>query len=176
MGDRNVGPPIPRRNSYLFREVVDAEDGAALVTSGNNQSDLNSWHRPRYNLNQKRFPLARNRGYIDLSLADQPVNYSVLSNCTHDNRVTPEIGRGIGNTRRAASDPRHVRLKISRCTRHTPVIIRVYIDARERLPVRNGKAATVGNVLHVTGLANRKTIWSQKGEKQGKQNHPAERP
>ena len=34
---RHVSPPVPRRHTYLLRQLIDAEHGATLVAAGNHQ-------------------------------------------------------------------------------------------------------------------------------------------
>ena len=40
--DGHVSPPIPRRDTYLLRQFVDAKYGAALITTSNHQLVANS--------------------------------------------------------------------------------------------------------------------------------------
>ena len=89
MRDRNIRPPIPRRDADLLGQIVDAVDRAAFVAAGDHQRALHARERLRHHLDEKGFPFARDRSRIDLAVADQLIDQPALADRADDNRALP---------------------------------------------------------------------------------------
>ena len=58
---RHVGPPVPGRDADLLRQVVDAEDRAALVAAGDDQRAVDAGPGPGDDGGDRRLPLSADR-------------------------------------------------------------------------------------------------------------------
>ena len=74
---RRICHPIPRRHPDTLREVVDAIDGATLVTARNDKIAVN-------HVDQIRFPLSFNLTHIYLSLFDEFVDDTAFADGTYE--------------------------------------------------------------------------------------------
>ena len=75
--DRHIGPVVPRRDTYLARQLVDAIDSTTLVAASDNQLVADSLNDIFLGL---AFQIAQ------LSLLHPLVNLFVHTNSSNDNR------------------------------------------------------------------------------------------
>lgn len=69
-----IGPEIPRADTNLLADVVNAVDGATRVTPRNDQGLCSAVYRVLDKLARERLPLALGRRDIDLPCSNQVVD------------------------------------------------------------------------------------------------------
>ena len=74
VADGHVGPPVPGRDADLLREVVDAEDRAALVAAGDDQGAVDARPRPLDDLDERGLPAAADLADVELAGLDEPLD------------------------------------------------------------------------------------------------------
>ena len=123
---RHVGPPVPGRDADLFRQRVDAVNGAALVAAGDDQGALHAGQRVRHRLDEKTFPLARQRARIDPALPGQFIDEGVAAEGADDDYVAPRCaGLPFGRLARHLLD---VALQVTRCAQHAGEVVLAHHD------------------------------------------------
>src|SRR5712692_5043662 len=130
MCHRHVSPPIPGRNADLLRHIIEAIDAASFVAADNEQSAFHPRPGPRDNLNQERFPTPANYRHIELRLAYELIDETVLSQRAYNNDVCRRRWCVENDNRPDLSYAFNVGLEVARGTEHTGVILRVDKDWR----------------------------------------------
>ena len=136
LAHRHVRPPVPRRYADPARQLVRAEDRAALVAARDHQGAGDPRLRLIDDLPDIAFPFAGKAGDIELAALHQRVDRGAAADCADDDR-------GVDAALAAASDAREIGLEALGGEQ----------DARPILGMRKqSRRSAVGDQRHCAGL------------------------
>jgi hypothetical protein len=128
---RNIRPPIPRRNTDFFGDVVNSVDRSAFITTDNHQGPLHIWKWILNHLDRRRLPLIVQSGGIDFFSFNQVINEFAVMKCAGNNYVWFREGFTIRlHQWLHAGYSFNVILKIFSGDHHSGIVIGAYIDRR----------------------------------------------
>src|SRR5690606_36610384 len=111
--NRNISPPIPRRDAALCRNVVEAVDRAALVAAGDDDCLFDPRIGPCEYLHDERLPLAAHVAHVELACGDQLIDERALADrAGHEDDLAIRSSLGV-QLRSNACHTFDVRLQIA---------------------------------------------------------------
>src|SRR5277367_5115001 len=104
MRDGDVGPPGPGRDADLFGEIVDGEDGAALVGSGDDESGVDAGEWVGDDLGDGGLPVVGDVGDVEFVFGDEAGDERAVADGSDENDafsagevLVDELGAAAGD-------------------------------------------------------------------------------
>src|SRR6185437_5601842 len=84
---RDIGPPVPGRDTDARGQVVNPINRAARIAARNHQGTRNAWDRVIHHLRESGLPLAANRADVYRVIANQPVDQATAADGPHEDYI-----------------------------------------------------------------------------------------
>ncbi len=150
--DRHVGPPIPGGDADLLGDLVEAEDGAALVGAGDDEGAVQPGEGVGDGGDDEGLPLAGDGGHVDFSLLDQSVDERAAAQGAGDDGGGAARPAGGDQPRLAAGDALDVGLEIGGGAEHAGVVGAIEVQRGRVCLAHQGKGAGGGLVENQPGF------------------------
>ena len=154
MRDAHVGPPVPGRDTDLGGEIVDAEDGAALIGAGDHQRAADAGQGTVDDRGDGGLPVAGDAGDVEFAAPYEAVDEGAVADGADEHGVSVTGFRGhVKECRLQAGDALYVRLEVAGGPNHAGPVGLVNEDGG-RMAVRGkGEALGLRAEADVGGLA-----------------------
>ena len=120
----DIGPPVPGRNSDLFRQVVNPIDGAAFVRARNHKRPPHSRHRVFHHRGHRRLPLARDPAHIQLVPAHQRIDQRTPPDGSDEYDIDPGRRLALYQRRIVPRNPAYIQAQIAGRPHHSrPILV-----------------------------------------------------